>query len=46
MLYRNTRTGAVIETNAQISGENWKAVETQEPKEKKKQPKANKEKNG
>lgn len=38
MRYRNKKTGAVTETKAVVSGENWEAVkiEPKEPKEKKK----------
>ena len=33
MKYRNIKTGAVIETSSQISGENW--VEETDPEDKK-----------
>lgn len=35
MLYRNTKTGAVIDVNSVISGGNWQAVESAKKPEKK-----------
>lgn len=35
MLYRNTKTGAVIDVNSAISGGNWQAVESAKQPEKK-----------
>lgn len=35
MLYRNTKTGAVIDVNSAITGGNWQAVESVKQPEKK-----------
>ena len=35
MLYRNTKTGVVIDVNSVISGGNWQAVESAKQPEKK-----------
>lgn len=40
MKYKNTKTGAIIETSAKVSGENWEPEIDEEP-EKKKTPSKN-----
>lgn len=35
MKYKNTKTGAIIETSTRASGENWKPEIDEEPKKKK-----------
>ena len=40
MKYKNTKTGAFIETSTRVSGENWKSEIDEEP-EKKKTPSKN-----
>lgn len=35
MLYRNTKTGAVIDVNSVISGGNWQTIESAKKTEKK-----------
>ena len=40
MKYKNTKTGAIIETSTRVSGENWKPEIDEEP-EKKKTPSKN-----
>lgn len=35
MKYKNTKTGAIIETSAKVSGENWEPEIDEEPEEKK-----------
>lgn len=45
MKYKNTKTGAIIETNTKVSGENWEPFTGKESEEKKtpsKKQKANK----
>lgn len=36
MKYKNTKTGAIIETSTRVSGENWKLEINEEPEKKKK----------
>lgn len=40
MKYKNTKTGAIIETSTKVSGENWEPEIDEEP-EKKKTPSKN-----
>lgn len=35
MKYKNTKTGAIIETSTRVSGENWKPEIDEEPEKKK-----------
>lgn len=35
MKYKNTKTGAIIETSTKVSGENWKPFDDEESEEKK-----------
>lgn len=45
MKYKNTKTGAIIETSTEVSGENWESFDDEESEEKKtpaKKQKANK----
>lgn len=35
MKYKNTKTGAIIETSTNVSGENWKHFDDEESEEKK-----------